>query len=107
MLINQLRYTITTKQEAKIVEPRDDALQFHAVDQKNRNGQFGFAKVIEKCILQILWFFLRHVCTLVLIVFMPLSSFSFRLECEASPEFKKLVFVLCEQSQRLDLTVQG
>ena len=52
MFINKLRMPITAQQNAKIVEPGDDALQFYAIDQKYRQRRFGFAHMIEKGILQ-------------------------------------------------------
>jgi hypothetical protein len=46
--------TISPQQDAEIIEPCHDALQFDAVDQKNREWRFALANVIEKCVLKIL-----------------------------------------------------
>ncbi len=54
MLIHQLRLAITTQQHAEIVKPGNNALQFHAIDQKDRNWNFGFSDVIQESILQVL-----------------------------------------------------
>ena len=35
MFVDKLRMAIAAQQYAKIVKPRDDALQLHAVDEKN------------------------------------------------------------------------
>ena len=51
MLVDKLRVTIAPKQKAEIVEPGDNALQLHSIDQKDRQWRFGFANVIEKSIL--------------------------------------------------------
>src|SRR5215469_11536304 len=54
MLIDKLRMPVATQQHAKIIEPGDDALQLHAIHQKNGEWNFVFADVIEKCVLKIL-----------------------------------------------------
>jgi hypothetical protein len=54
VLVHQLRVTIPPQQDAEVIEPRHDALQFDAVDQENREWRFAFADVIKKCVLKIL-----------------------------------------------------
>ena len=46
MLVDELRMTIAPEQQAEIVEPCDNPLQLHSIDQKNRQWRFGFANVI-------------------------------------------------------------
>jgi len=60
MLIHQLGNAITAQQHGKIVEPGDNALQFHAIHQEHRNWDLVFAQVIKKRVLQIELFFLCH-----------------------------------------------
>jgi hypothetical protein len=38
--------TVAPKQQAEIVEPGDNSLQLYSVDQKDRQGRFGFTNVI-------------------------------------------------------------
>jgi hypothetical protein len=45
---------IPPQQDAKIIEPSDDSLQFHAIDQENSDRRFVLADVIEKDVLHIL-----------------------------------------------------
>src|SRR6516165_12701256 len=45
---------VATQQHAEIIEPRDDALQFHAIHQENGEWDFVFADVIEKSVLKVL-----------------------------------------------------
>src|SRR6516225_4645212 len=45
---------VATQQHAEIIEPRDDALQFHAIHQENGEWDFVFADVIEKSVLRVL-----------------------------------------------------
>jgi hypothetical protein len=45
---------VAPEQHAKIIEPGDDALEFDAVHQKDRQGNFGFADVIEEGVLEVL-----------------------------------------------------
>src|SRR3546814_313821 len=40
MLIDKLRLSIPPQQDRKIIEPGDDALQFHALDQEHGNRRF-------------------------------------------------------------------
>ena len=54
MLVDQLRLAIATQENAEIVEPRDDALKLHPVDQKDSYGDLGLTDLIEKRILQVL-----------------------------------------------------
>jgi hypothetical protein len=60
VLVDKLRVAIATQEHAKIIEPGDDALQFHAVDQENSKWNFVFTNEIEKCILQVLRPFCCH-----------------------------------------------
>jgi hypothetical protein len=54
MLVHKLRMSVTPKQDAKIIEPGDDALQLDAVDEKYGQGRLIFTNVIEKSVLQTL-----------------------------------------------------
>src|SRR5690606_18733457 len=56
MLVDKLRLSITAQQNTEIIEPRDDALQLHAVHQENGHGDLGFPDVIEKRVLEVLFF---------------------------------------------------
>src|SRR5262245_26572539 len=46
MLIHELRVTIAAQENTKIVEPSDDPLQLHAVDEKDRKGRFVLPDVV-------------------------------------------------------------
>jgi hypothetical protein len=46
--------SVAAQQHAKIIEPRDDALQFYAIHQENGEWNFVFADVIEKGVLKVL-----------------------------------------------------
>lgn len=59
MFIDQLSVPITFQQDAEIIEPTDDALEFDAVNKENRDGNFTLADMIEKCVLKVL-FFITH-----------------------------------------------
>ena len=39
------------KQQAEIVEPCDNSLKLHSIDQKDRQWRFGFANVIKEGVL--------------------------------------------------------
>jgi hypothetical protein len=43
--------TIAPQQQAEIVEPGDNPLQLHSIDQKDRQWRFGFANVIKEGVL--------------------------------------------------------
>src|SRR5215831_1869992 len=45
---------VAPQQHAEIIEPRDDALEFHAIHQKNGEWNFVFTDVIEKGVLKVL-----------------------------------------------------
>jgi hypothetical protein len=60
MFVDQLRVAISAEQHGEIVEPGDDALQLHAIDQEHRYRRLALANVIEKHILYILRFFVGH-----------------------------------------------
>jgi hypothetical protein len=51
---------IATQQNAKIIEPSDDALEFDPVYEKNRERDFVFPDMIEKGVLEILSTLARH-----------------------------------------------
>ena len=59
-LVDELRLGVAPQQHAEIVECRDDALQFHSVDQEYGNRGFVFPYRIEKNILDVLRFLRRH-----------------------------------------------
>jgi hypothetical protein len=52
---------IATQQHAEIVEPADDTLQFHAIDEENGEGNLVFANVIKKGVLKVGSAFDRHI----------------------------------------------
>ncbi|MFT6659606.1 MAG: hypothetical protein ACJAZW_002784 [Maritalea sp.] len=60
MFVNQLRLGLAAQQQTKIVEPRNNALQLHTIDQKNRHGYFVFPDIVKERILQVLTFFIGH-----------------------------------------------
>src|SRR5690554_4803743 len=60
MLVNKLGLGVPTEQQTEIVEPRDDALQFDAVDEKDRHGDFLLTNVVEERVLQVLHLFTGH-----------------------------------------------
>jgi hypothetical protein len=51
MLVDKLRVTVAPEQQAEIVEPGDNSLQLHSIDQKDRQWRFGFANVIKEGVL--------------------------------------------------------
>jgi hypothetical protein len=55
VLIDKLGMPIATEQNAEIVEPSDDTLQFDPVNQKDCQRYLIFADKIEKSVLEILW----------------------------------------------------
>jgi hypothetical protein len=60
MLVDELRMSIAAKEDTEIIEPADDPLQLHAVDEEDGQRCFVFANIIEKSVLQVLSFFSRH-----------------------------------------------
>jgi hypothetical protein len=54
MFVDELRMSISPQQHAKIVKPGHDPLQLYAIDEKNREGDFGLAYMIEEGVLQVL-----------------------------------------------------
>jgi hypothetical protein len=55
VLVDKLRMAVAAEQNAEIVEPGDDTLQFDPIHQKDRQRYFIFADKIEKSVLEILW----------------------------------------------------
>jgi hypothetical protein len=55
MLVDKLGLPVTPQEHAEIVEPGNDTLKFHPVDQEDRYRNLCLADVIEKSILQILF----------------------------------------------------
>ena len=51
MLVDKLRMTVAPEQKAEIVEPGDNPLQLHPIDQKDRQWRFGFTNVIKEGVL--------------------------------------------------------
>jgi hypothetical protein len=66
VLVDELRVTVAAQKHAEIVEPRDNALQLDAVDQKDRKWRLVFSNVIEKGVLQILLFVRSHDLSVIL-----------------------------------------
>ena len=46
VLVYKLRMTVAPQQQTEIVEPGDNPLQLHPIDQKDRQWRLGFANVI-------------------------------------------------------------
>jgi hypothetical protein len=46
MLVDKLRVAVAPQKQTEIVEPGDDSLQLHSIDQKDRQWCFGFSNVI-------------------------------------------------------------
>jgi hypothetical protein len=51
---------VASQQNAEIIEPGHEALQFDAVDEKNGDRGLGLAHMVEERVLQILRLFARH-----------------------------------------------
>src|SRR6478609_3287917 len=66
MLVNELRMTVTPQKHAEIIEPGDDALQLHAVDEENRQRNLLLADVVEEGVLKVLSPLCGHVQPLLL-----------------------------------------
>src|SRR3990170_7611817 len=54
VFVNQLGMTIPAQENAEIVEPGDDALQFHAIHEEYRHGYFLLPDIVEERVLKIL-----------------------------------------------------
>jgi hypothetical protein len=67
VLINELRMAITPEQDAKVVEPRHDALQFHAIHQEYSQRSLVFPNVVQKRVLEALNALGSHDCCPLLI----------------------------------------
>ena len=53
-VIDQLRVPVASKQDAEIIKPGNETLQFYSVDEKNRDRRLGLSDVIEKRVLEVL-----------------------------------------------------
>ena len=51
---------VASQEHTKIVEPSDDSLQLHAIDEEDGERNLVFAHIVEKRILQVLSAFCRH-----------------------------------------------
>jgi hypothetical protein len=51
MFVDKLRMTIAPEQQAEIVEPGDNSLQFDPVHQKDRQWRLGLSNVVEEGVL--------------------------------------------------------
>jgi hypothetical protein len=60
MFIDELGVAVTAKENAEAVEPRDDALELHAVDEKYGEGNFLLTDVVQERILKAWRAFGRH-----------------------------------------------
>ena len=69
MLVHELRVTVAPEQQAEIVEPCDNPLQFHAIDQEDRERRLGFANMVEKGVLKVLCAVCRNRCYLAVLCF--------------------------------------
>src|SRR5690606_17241412 len=57
---------VAAQQDAEVVEPADDPLQLHPVDQEDGQRRLGFADAVEEGVLQILLFFAHRLFALFL-----------------------------------------
>ena len=62
VLVDELRVPVAPQQDAEIVEPGDDALQLHAVDQEDRQRRFVLAHMVQERVLKALGSF-GHCCS--------------------------------------------
>lgn len=60
MFVDELGVPVPPEQDAEIIEPSYDTLQFHAVDEEDCQRRFLLAYVVEKSVLKALRFFRRH-----------------------------------------------
>ena len=60
MLVEKLRLGVAAQKYAKMVEPSNDALQLHRVNEKDRHRDLVLTDVIQKHVLYILAFFACH-----------------------------------------------
>src|ERR1700733_12044118 len=54
---------VAAQQDGVIIEPGDDALQFHTVDQKNSDRRFVLANIVQENLLNVL-IFIAHLRSL-------------------------------------------
>jgi hypothetical protein len=60
VFVHKLRVAVAPEQDAKIVEPGHDTLQFYTIDKENSERNLVFADKIQKCVLQVLGAFRCH-----------------------------------------------
>jgi hypothetical protein len=72
VLVDKLAVPVAPQQHAKVVEPRDNALELHSVHEKDRERDLVLPDVVEKRILEVLSSFCRH-CFAPSFVIGPLS----------------------------------
>jgi hypothetical protein len=65
VLVDKLRVPVAAKQNAKIVEPRNDPLQFYSIYKKYRQWSLLFSNMIEELILKARYSFGGHVFSVV------------------------------------------
>ena len=56
MFVDELHLSVAAQQHTEIVEPGHHPLQFHAVDQEDRERRLGLADGVEERVLQVLFF---------------------------------------------------
>jgi len=61
VLVDKLRVPVAAKQNAEIVEPRNDPLQLDPIYEKDRQRRFLFSDVVEELILKARYSFGGHV----------------------------------------------
>ena len=54
MFVNQLRLPVASQQNAEIIKPSDNTLQFNTIDKEDCDRNLGLTHVVQECILQIL-----------------------------------------------------
>src|ERR1700723_3411879 len=62
VLIDQLRMSVAPEQNTEIIEPSHETLQFHPVNEKNRDRRLGLPYVIQERILEVLRLLGCHSC---------------------------------------------
>src|SRR5690606_55302 len=59
MLVDELRQAVAAQKHAEIIEPGDDSLKLHPVDQEHGHRSLVLANMAQKAVLTVMTFF-RH-----------------------------------------------
>lgn len=82
MLVHQLSVAVSAQEHGEVIEPRNDPLQFDAVNQENGYGVFLFPNVVEKNVLYVLGLFSHGSYPLFIFI---IGIYGFSLFTELSP----------------------